>query len=190
MRRHFHILCSIGEGGNLSRALAKIKEMFSKWYHRQKHEKEEENTSDGGLWKERFRACLVEDDGYAMTLLRYIENNPVRAGMVRQAWEYEYSSNGLYALGEARPGVVPLESYLAMAPSAERRKKIYRQGFENKKQRAPRSDDRPWFQTLVLGSESFVESKLDWLKKEVLRRLRWKKSSLGDESGLFFMWGR
>jgi putative transposase len=187
MSNHFHMLCSIGPGGNLSRAFAKIKEMFSKWTHRQKHEKEENNTSDGGLWKERFRACLVEDDRYAMTLLRYIENNPVRAGLVKQAWEYEYSSNRYYVLGEPMPGLVPLETYLGLSNSAERRKKIYRQWFEEKKTVTPRNSDLPWFQTRFLGSEKFIESQLIWLKENIVRKLRWKKGDLGGDGGLFFM---
>jgi hypothetical protein len=46
----------------------------------------------GGLWEGRFRSCLVQQDDYLFACLRYIEMNPVRAGMVEQPADYRWSS--------------------------------------------------------------------------------------------------
>ena len=47
---------------------------------------------DGHLFKERFRSEPCEDWAYFVTLLRYIHQNPVKAGMVNRVSEYEFTS--------------------------------------------------------------------------------------------------
>ena len=46
----------------------------------------------GGLWSGRFKSTLIEDGRYLATCIRYVELNPVRAGMVKRAAEYAWSS--------------------------------------------------------------------------------------------------
>lgn len=46
----------------------------------------------GSIWSGRFKSTLVEDGCYLATCVRYIELDPVRAGMVSQARNYAYSS--------------------------------------------------------------------------------------------------
>ena len=47
----------------------------------------------GSLWEGRYRSCPVTDDRYALACYRYIELNPVRAGMVVHARDYRWSSH-------------------------------------------------------------------------------------------------
>lgn len=46
----------------------------------------------GTLWEGRFRSCLMQEDSYVLACYRYIEMNPVRAGMVEHPAEYRWSS--------------------------------------------------------------------------------------------------
>ena len=46
---------------------------------------------DGHLWQERFFACVL-DDAHLWNAVRYVEQNPVRAGMVEKAEDYRWSS--------------------------------------------------------------------------------------------------
>jgi len=45
----------------------------------------------GHLWQGRFYSCIL-DDSHLYRAIRYVENNPVRAKIVKQPWDYEYSS--------------------------------------------------------------------------------------------------
>ena len=54
---------------------------------------------DGHLFKERFKSEPVDDMAYFVTLLRYIHQNPVKAGMVMNVMDYAYSSWGEYTGG-------------------------------------------------------------------------------------------
>lgn len=53
----------------------------------------------GTLFEGRFRSCLVQEDRYFLNCLRYIELNPVRAGMVRDPGDYRWSSYQVHAFG-------------------------------------------------------------------------------------------
>ncbi|MFZ0105509.1 MAG: transposase, partial [Thiobacillus sp.] len=54
----------------------------------------------GTLWEGRYRATVVDSERYLLTLMRYIELNPVRAGMVALPEDYPWSSYRRNALGE------------------------------------------------------------------------------------------
>ena len=50
------------------------------------------HESSGHVWQGRFKAFPVEQDAHLLTVLRYIEQNPVRAGLVTRAEEWRWSS--------------------------------------------------------------------------------------------------
>jgi putative transposase len=55
----------------------------------------------GTLWEGRYKASLVQPDECLLTCQRYIELNPVRAGMVAAPGDYPYSSYRHHAMGNA-----------------------------------------------------------------------------------------
>ena len=62
----------------------------------------------GHLWQNRFYSCAL-DEAHTEAAMRYVELNPVRAGLVRRAWRYEWSSAGAHVgQGDAwgLPGLV------------------------------------------------------------------------------------
>jgi putative transposase len=56
---------------------------------------------DGTLWEGRFRSCVAQQERYLLTCQKYIELNPVRAGLVEHPGEYYWSSYRANAQGEA-----------------------------------------------------------------------------------------
>jgi len=79
----------------------------------------------GHLFERRHRAIIVRDDLYLKGLVRYIHNNPVRAGMVDRAGEYRWSSHAAYA-GEATSTWVKTNLVLrAFGPTPGQARKAY-----------------------------------------------------------------
>ncbi|MFC1745633.1 hypothetical protein ACFL35_16700 [Candidatus Riflebacteria bacterium] len=109
-----------------------------------------------------------------MTLLRYIENNPVRAGIVSLPWHYKFSSSRFYALRKKDYLLSPLQTYLAICNQDKERASIYRRFFKDNKEQLNKKS-RYWVGSLFLGSQAFIEEKLAWLKEKVFQRLRWQK---------------
>ena len=84
----------------------------------------------GTLWEGRFKSNLVDTERYALMCYRYIELNPVRAGVVSTPDEYRWSSFHCNALGEANPVVTPHPCYLALGKTDSTRSRVYQDLFE------------------------------------------------------------
>jgi putative transposase len=84
----------------------------------------------GTLWEGRFRSCIVESAEYVLACYRYIELNPVRAGMVTHASAYPWSSHAVNTGTRADAMVVPHCEYTALAVDRANLHASYRQLFE------------------------------------------------------------
>jgi putative transposase len=81
----------------------------------------------GSLWGGRFRSCLVGAEDYLMLCQRYIELNPVRAGMVAAPGDYPWSSYRANAAGTPELGDLPSPHplYLSLGPDPAARGATY-----------------------------------------------------------------
>ena len=84
MSNHFHLLLKV-EKEELDLILKRIAGSYVYWYNK-KHKR------SGHLFQDRYRSEAVEDDRYFLAVLRYIHQNPVKAGLCKNAAEYKYSS--------------------------------------------------------------------------------------------------
>jgi len=83
----------------------------------------------GALWEEPFDASPVYAPRYLLSCMRYIEENPVHAGLVADPNAYRWSSFGANAWGRDDPVVAPHPLYCALGHSPERRRARYRAMF-------------------------------------------------------------
>ena len=88
---HFHLLVRT-EGGTLSEGMRRVLNGYSRWFNRR-------NRRDGPLFRGRFRSKPVTSDTYLRTLLRYIDNNPVKAGLCAHPAEWPWGSARSYCGG-------------------------------------------------------------------------------------------
>jgi putative transposase len=84
----------------------------------------------GTLWEGRYRATLVDTERYLLTCYRYIELNPVRAGLVDTPGEYPWSSYRANAVGRVDPLVTAHDLYLALGTDPPARRAAYRALFQ------------------------------------------------------------
>src|SRR5947209_4251956 len=94
MTNHFHLLLAPGPGQSISRILQSLTVAHTWRYHRR-------HGSVGHVWQGRFRSPVVESDEHLLTVLRYVEANPLRAGMVLDLRDYPWSSYAAHGLGHA-----------------------------------------------------------------------------------------
>ena len=81
--------------GDLSEFMKTFKQRVSQWYN-------SNYGHEGTLWGGRFKSVLVEDGRYLRNLAAYIHGNPIRAGLVARAADYEWSAPGAAAKGDIR----------------------------------------------------------------------------------------
>ena len=96
MPNHFHLVLWPHEDGDLSRWMQWLLNTHVRRYHR--HYK-----SDGHLWQGRFKAFPIEHDLHLLTVLRYVERNALRAGLVTRAELWPWSSLAGGILAEEKP---------------------------------------------------------------------------------------
>ncbi|QSX79729.1 transposase [Agrilutibacter solisilvae] len=85
----------------------------------------------GALWEGRYKSCLVDSQEYALACYRYIELNPVRAGMVQSPADYRWSSHRCNAWGEPDRLIRPHPEYLALGPQGPGLHEAYRALFDS-----------------------------------------------------------
>jgi putative transposase len=84
----------------------------------------------GTLWEGRFHACLAESARYVLACYRYIELNPVRAGLAREPAEYRWSSHRANS-GAAFDAFIKMHpEFLGLGQDDRARRTAYKQLFE------------------------------------------------------------
>ena len=79
----------------------------------------------GHFWERRYRAVVVDEELYVLAALRYLDRNPVRAGVVDDPTTYPWSSCAAYALGTGNRLITFHPSYLALSPYTKVRQRQY-----------------------------------------------------------------
>lgn len=125
MSNHVHLLLtpdSTDSAGRLMKALGqRYVQYVNRTYRR-----------SGTLWEGRFRSCIAAEEAYVLGCQRYIELNPVRAGMVEHPADYPWSSYRSNAHGDAqRVPLVPHPLYRALGHDESGRRAAYRELFRH-----------------------------------------------------------
>jgi len=102
MPNHFHLLLGPHEDGDLSRWMQWLLTSHVRRYHRLR-------GTGGHVWQGRFKAFPIERDEHFLTVLRYVERNPRRAGLVRRAEDWAWSSLSLRAARSELLAKLPVE---------------------------------------------------------------------------------
>jgi putative transposase len=88
MTNHIHIIATPLKKDSFARAMGRTNLLYAQYIN-------DMHGRGGHLWQNRFFSCPMDTD-YFFRSLCYIEQNPVRAGMVRRAWKYRFSSAGFH----------------------------------------------------------------------------------------------
>lgn len=119
MTNHFHLFVRVRQGDDLPKSMHSVQLAYTRVL-----KKRYEHL--GHAFQGRFRSPLISKESYYLQCGRYIERNPVKAGMVKRAEDYEYSSARYYVFGRKDPLITPDEYYLELGNTDEERRKEYR----------------------------------------------------------------
>ena len=122
MTNHVHLLMVPEEQTSIARVMQSVGRRYVRYVN---HVYERTGT----LWEGRYKASLVDSERYLLTCYRYIELNPVRAGMVESPEEYKWSSYRAHARGEVNRLVTDAFEYTALGKTDELRQVAYRALF-------------------------------------------------------------
>jgi len=122
MTNHVHILATPGHEGAVSRMMQQLGRKYVSYFNKA-------HSRTGTLWEGRFRSSVVNDERYLFACYRYIELNPVRAGLVRSAREYRWSIYRANAMNLSDGLVRASPEWLALGKCNSERSRRYRKLF-------------------------------------------------------------
>jgi len=93
MSNHVHLVAVPEREDSLAKGLGLTNNEYARWLHVRERQ-------SGHLWQNRFFSCPL-DERHLQEALRYVELNPVRAGLARYAWDWPWSSAAAHVSGEA-----------------------------------------------------------------------------------------
>lgn len=125
MGNHVHLLLTPSAPERASRVMQSLGRRYVRHFNRR-------YGRSGTLWEGRFRACAVHAEEYFLTCMRYIELNPVRAGMAVDPGTYRWSSYRRNALGLADPLLAEHPLYTRLGASPAGRQHAYRDLFRGR----------------------------------------------------------
>lgn len=119
MDTHYHLIATPSNERCLPRAMKELGGRYVYYFNR-RYER------IGTLWNGRYRGLLIDDERYWFTCLRYIDFNPVKAGIVRDPEAYRWSSYRSHARGDPYTWLVEHHLYRALGPCPATRQEAYR----------------------------------------------------------------
>jgi putative transposase len=151
MPNHVHLLATPVAADGIGRMMQAVGSGYVKTFNAR-------HGRTGTLWDGRYFGSLVGTDQYFWNCHRYIELNPVRAGLVLRPEEFRWSSHARNALGRPDPAVTPHPSYLALAHRIGDVATAYRRMFATALAESAVTEIRYRLHTeRAYGDEAFVE---------------------------------
>jgi putative transposase len=124
MTNHVHLLVSPQHPNSLAKAIQSTGRRYVAHFNRR-------YDRTGTLWEGRYRAGIVDSDYYVLACYRYIEMNPVRAGISPTPASFPWSSHLHNAYGMTSDLVIPHPVFLELGDCEEDRGTAYRSMFAN-----------------------------------------------------------
>lgn len=123
MTNHVHLLLTPRVTQSCALLMRNLGQRYVQYFNRR-------YVRSGTLWEGRFHSCLVESASYIIACYRYIERNPVRAGIAESVHDYRWSSHTHNSGRTISSFITPHAEYSALATHEEERRAAYRGLFK------------------------------------------------------------
>jgi len=107
MTNHVHLLLTPQAADGCAKLMKRLAQCYTQHVNKAL-------SRSGSVWEGRFHSCLVPTERYALACYRYVELNPVKAGLAAHPGDYRWSSYRANAEGSPNPLVVPHPSFPGM----------------------------------------------------------------------------
>lgn len=148
MANHYHLILETPEA-NLSKGMRLLNGVYTQSFNRL-------YNRVGHLFQGRFKSILVEKTTYLKELTRYVVLNPVRAGIVQRAEDYQWSNYRATAGLEARPKWLNVNWTLSCFDRAKKRAKPLYVDFVEEGLKTGMDLEKEIKHQIFLGSEDFI----------------------------------
>jgi len=122
MTNHVHLLATPRENMSASKMMQQLGRCYVQYFNN-------EHRRTGTLWEGRYKSSMIRSDRYLFACYRYIEMNPVRAGMVDSPKEYRWSSFRANGMGLRNGVITPHRVWADLGADTKSRCDVYKRLF-------------------------------------------------------------
>ena len=166
MGNHVHLLLACDREGAISHVMRRVGQAYAQTFNVR-------HGRTGALWQGRFKSSLVETEAYLLNVVRNIEMNPVRAGLVARPQAYRWSSVHRHLGFSSEPMLTPHPVFMALAAEPRARSDWWRRWLADD---VPKSEldtiRRHLDQERALGDDFFQQEASSKLGRPVVWRPR------------------
>jgi len=105
MSNHIHVVGVPAREESLAKTLGRTHMLYTQYLNKMHHR-------SGHLWQNRFYSCAMDEE-HRFNALAYVERNPVRAGLVGEAWDYAWSSAAVHCCQTVGDGLIDVAAWRA-----------------------------------------------------------------------------
>lgn len=150
MTNHVHLLITPRDETSISSLMKVVSSRYATYINKK-------YSRTGTLWEGRHKSSAIDTEDYLLKCYRYIELNPVTAGMVASPEEYAWSSYHSNAWSKADTLLSPHEIYLRLGDKRSHRCDCYRELFESAlSQKDLHTFRKAALHSMPVGSDRFV----------------------------------
>jgi putative transposase len=124
MTNHVHLLVTPATAASLPRTMQSLGRRYVRYVN-------DAYRRTGTLWEGRYRAAPIDSEAYFLACCRYVELNPVRAGMAAMPGDYPWSSWRAHAAGADDPLLTEHALYRGLGAAPAERQAAYRALFDD-----------------------------------------------------------
>jgi REP element-mobilizing transposase RayT len=144
MDNHYHFIIQTFEQP-LQKIMHRWNSNYSKYYN-------EKYAVEGHVFQSRYKSVFVQDEKYLLALLRYIHNNPIRAGIANTTKDYKWSSDVFYRR-KIQDGLVDIGLILQMLSPLESQSII---NYKKYMCEESKESQKEYEEKDVLGDEAYI----------------------------------
>lgn len=159
MTNHVHLIGVPERADSLARAVGRTNFRYTLYFNRR-------HGRSGHLWQNRFDSFAVGRD-YVLAALAHVDLNPVRAGIVRSAGDYPYSSAAAHQNGRDPSGLLDMRTFTKLDRGGDWAEQLAAREFDEKSLLAIRESTRSG---RPLGDEAFVSEIAKQLGRDLDRK--------------------
>jgi putative transposase len=161
MTNHVHLLLTPNARDSISKTIQFVGRQYVTYVNHS-------YGRSGTLWEGRHKGSIVSSEEYLLACMRYIEMNPVRAGMVKTPCEYKWSSYLTNVSGCGSNMITPHNTYMSLGGDTVLRGYAYRELFRNSLEASEVHAIRTTVQTgTPLGNDRFRQQVENAIKRKI-----------------------
>jgi putative transposase len=164
MTNHMHVLATPEKEESIPKVMQSLGRQYVQYFNFT-------YQRTGTLWEGRYRATMIDTEKYLLSCYRYIELNPVRAGMVVYPSEYQWSSYRCNAMGEKDTLIISHPKYLELGKDDQERQSCYRVLFQEPLAEKHLNDIREATNKAWVLGDDYFKKKIQALTERRVERL-------------------